>query len=278
MLFLAFSFLASSTEVILEGDVGYISLNSTSTISTPFFGRTILAVSQKTAGVTFTYSTVSNGPRNPFPEEYSANIGSNTNIHVTIPDGGSARIAYATFRPGQCDNVTTATSKDYVYYGKLSQNTRILTDCLLFAPAAPNLQFNVKQAKMANTVDCITFYHERVNDAWYDRYETIEEESGWSAVSDRPWFMRFSAFRSGSENEQSSATVDFRGGDLISDALEVTLTPTQLPDGLPGNMKEIVDVWVPILGCIGPVVLLVSFIFAVCRLWRKAPLKPEPEE
>jgi hypothetical protein len=274
------SIIVGSADVMLQGDIGYLTLNSTnSTIATSLWGRTIVAVVSTSADATVGYSTTVNGATQTIPNG-GANFGPNTQIRVHMPVGGLVKLAYAGFREGECENLTIVTTKEYTYERTLPTAKQLAShDCLFFAPAAKNLQFDVLNATVEDATDSITFFHQRVNEAWYDRYETIQEPSGWSAISDHPWLIRFCVFRSRSDNPPlSHAKIALRAGQLDEGAIEKEILTSPVPAGKLAVLQH--EVAIPIAGCFAPVLLLLSFIFAVWRLWRKVAIveRLEPEE
>jgi hypothetical protein len=133
-------------------------------------------------------------------------------------------------------------------------------------------------AKFDNRFDGLTVFHRIVDDGWYDRYESIDEPSGWSVASDRPWLFRMSVWRPSGPGNAAELSVALRADASAhidgETALEL-LNPEQLP-GIPlAGFRY--NVAVPIVGCVAPALLLAAWIYGACKVAKKAPLQPAIE-
>ena len=269
-----FVVLSSAAQTYVRNDMGYIEVSdSVHTVTSAFMGFTVIAVVQRSPNAVVQYQTPTSKGLQNINNTVKLQPGSTVVVNATK---GYAKIAYLAVDENRCQtDLLVTTQHSFVFNPSVSQNSEF---CLLYAPATPNLRFNVLKATMDDRFDSLTIFHEKVNDIWYDRYETIENPSGWSAISDRPWFLKFSVVRY-KGNENSAAVVVHLNS--TESEVENERVYTEVPQLVASSALEIVtshEILVPIIGCVTPTLLLLSWIYAFWRLNRKKPIEQVVDE
>jgi hypothetical protein len=128
---------------------------------------------------------------------------------------------------------------------------------------------------MDDRFDSLTVFHERVDGAWYDRYESMDEASGWSETSAQPWFFRFRVSNATSPSPPCHLILVLEANTNEKVAGELVYALPNLTRGVPAKPRVLQhDVAIQVVGVIVPVMLLASWLFAFWRINRKGPLRP----
>jgi hypothetical protein len=273
--------LALSDTLFLERGIHYLSFNASGPrsvfLTTPPTARTTMVVVQSIGEFVLGYFFNDTSKYLPFPNPHGATIGANTRISISLGRSSFLKLAYVTLQKTQCNSFLAVTNRSYLHTFYFSGG-ETNESCMLYAPAAPYAQFNVQMANMDNRFDSLTVFHTIVNDVWYDRYESIDEPSGWSPDSDRPWFFRVSIWRPSGPGSAVDVTVALRAdpdAQIEGETGLALVNPEALPDvQLAGGGHNVA---VPIIGCLAPTLLLAAWIYGACTVARKAVLQPAIE-
>lgn len=265
---------AAQQQTYVRHDMGYVEVtDSVHTIRSAFIGFTVIAVVQRSPNAVVQYQTPTSKGLQNIINTVKLQPGSTVVVNATK---GYAKIAYLAVDENKCHSgLSVTTQHSFVFDPSVSQNSEF---CLLYAPATPNLRFNVLKATMDDRFDSLTIFHEKVNDIWYDRYETIENPSGWSAISERPWFLKFSVVRYKGNENSASVVVHLNSTEM---KVENELIYTEVPQLVASSALEIVtshEILIPIIGCVTPTLLLLSWVYAFWRLNRKRPIEEVVDE
>ena len=268
-MFVCFIALARSaaSELFIHRNMGYFEVNGTSqTVMSSFIDSTIFAKVQA-KGATVQYRTTTSGEYKDI--EHAVKVTPNTEIKIDAT-GGYAKVAFVALDDNVCrDEFIVSTKHTDVFELNAASN---MEKCVFYAPAAPHLQFNVESAKMDDSWDALTVYHERVNDVWYDRYETIENPSGWSAISERPWLFKLKTVRQVTNANTASVRIAVKCSEAAVEGENLFReTPVAAEPAKHAILQK--EIAIPVVGFATPSILLVGWIYAFVRLKMKRPVE-----
>ncbi|OHS98656.1 hypothetical protein TRFO_34912 [Tritrichomonas foetus] len=257
--FLTFFSLSEQLPHFFPRGIGYITVNSTEApshvIPSSFFGNVIFAVVSASDHSKISLQSQTEIITKPII------AGANTQIVVEFDQGydESVTIAFAELSNLNCDQVIVSTEEKSTIKLAPLQNEDI---CVLYSPKGSFLQYNVIKSNVNTKTDSLTIYREKTRGAWYDRYETISEPSGWSAISSTPWFFRLKG--------SSEAKVELQMRAKLDVSLNV-LTYQEFAENTKSQKLSVLqhDVFIPIIGCVAPTVLIFAWILAYYRLSKK---------
>lgn len=266
MLIYLFAFSLSKSNNIqhmLPPGIGYFTVNRTEGLShiifTPFFSNTIVSIVKKTPNAIVSLRHEDGTSPTSIIARRGSEIKVDFSEHLNTQEE-SVTFSYATLENINCQYAVILRDSESNIDLNLTKEESV---CFLYSPKGKYLQYYVSEAKMDNRRDSLTIYQHSARSSWYDRYETITSPSGWSAISNTPWFIRFK----GSENSYVSlkfkALVDKQEQYLISkteNAYESSFVQFSSQNG---------DIFFAVLGCFAPSFLIAGWIFAYCRLSRK---------
>jgi hypothetical protein len=274
LLFLA-SHLAAE-DFYLQNAIDYLTANaSTETefvLFTRFAAQTLVTVPQAIGNFTISYLTGSG--TNHFPDDLTVEAPPNTEIRLTLSPGAFVRLAYAAIPESLCSSITVTTRREEIFTHESSGDGSV-DACLLYAPVATRLRYNIQNSVLNDKYDSLTIFHEEVSDVWYDRYESMSEPSGWSASSDRPWFFHLSIQRPTAEKSPTNVTIELAGEAVGIDVTGEKSLFVESPLKITRDRFAIreLDLVVPVIGCLAPALLLASWGFGFWRLKRQAPME-----
>ena len=193
MIFILFVFSLSKSEPIrhvLPPGIGYFTVNQTEglshTIFMSFFSNTIISIVKQTPNANISFQHENNSLTSII-----AHRGNEIKIDFTEmanSNEGTVTLSYATLENINCQYAIILRDSESSINIDLSEDKAV---CFLYSPKGKYLQYYVSEAKMDNRRDSLTIYQHSSRSSWYDRYETISSPSGWSAISNTPWFVRF---------------------------------------------------------------------------------------
>lgn len=254
-------------DIFTHRNMGYIEVNKTTQIFTSSVAGFTVFVNVQCQNAKVQYRTTISGDY--IDINGSVKVGPNTEIKIDATNG-FAKVAYVALGDNVCrDELIVSTQHSDTFELSASSSSE---RCVFFAPATSHLQFNVESAKMDDRWDCLTVYHERVNDVWYDRYETIENPSGWSAISERPWFFKLTTVRYSSNAALATAKIAVRSNDTPIEG-ENIFRETPPESGYAKHAILQQEIIIPVVGFATPSILLLSWICAFARLARKTPVE-----
>ena len=253
-----FFFLTNSSEDLFIRGIGYKTLTSKEkksiVLRTSFFGKTIFAVSSKSNNVKLFISQTNE----VLPNYFIANP--NTEVEIEFPESESMiAFGYAELYGTSCDATFVSTKDNDSFTYVLNQSSNA---CFLYAPNGDYLQYNVMKASMNTKYDSLTIYQGSTNNPWYDRYETIQNPTGWSAISNSPWFFILKGSDKSEVSIELRCLLNENVNNLMYQNQVNTLKATEIS-------KTSLNIGIPIVGCLAPTLLLVSWIFAFWRLNKK---------
>jgi hypothetical protein len=286
----------------LQGELGYVEVtqntdpesqrkNKPTLIQSPYTGRVVYVVTAYKHPVTIMYWSgmerkfiLTPAITNPTAENLIINASPRHNVVIEAEGKGLVQMAYVILSEDQCSSgVELVTNRTFTWSVWQQRIEASFEKCLLFSPASRYLRYNVRLSQMDNRFDCVTIHQTRVGSRWYDRYETMENPSGWSSGSDVPWFFKFTVKRENGivgkdvslEIDMTSDTMEFR------DMIETSILGVKAPKIDPGDEGKVIfrAEWViPVVGCIAPSLLLVSWIFAFRNLYSKPVVRLDEDE
>lgn len=263
MFFLLLWLARSKTDRIdhfLRSGINYYTLNESQglshKISTSFFSKTLVAIIQQTNNAKITFVS----PTNVTAKSVVIAKGNEIRVDFTKTQNndGIVTLAFSELSKLNCQDYLVIRNDHFETNVTLPHNTEV---CYIYCPKGQYLRYNMKQSKVDTHFDSITIYRDSSNNAWYDRYETITSPSGWSAISNKPWLIRFKGSTGSFLSFELKAVVDkTQPGILTENEIPQEVYSYQFAD-----IKS--NIAIPIIGCVTPCLLIASWIYAYCKLF-----------
>lgn len=274
MIFSFLSLVASEATVHTLGHgIGYSEYKGDSVVYSPFFAKSVVVVNSLCKEATAS-RRLGTAPwvniNNSFPGFMAPD---NTVISFNQSQYCVSSLSYMAYWGQACrDGIYYSTNqKDTFEFDRNHFNLGPAFDfCYFYAPASKSIRYNVKSLKGNTASDVLLIYRTQINDFWYDRYESLEEQTNWSVTSDSPWVFRFVS-QGGLTDEDCSfkGTIDVESKEKLPEsAVQIGITKALNIGSAPRGVFQH-NIAVPIVGFFAPTVLLISWVFAFWRIYRK---------